>query len=52
MQRPFDWIIPGLAVGGCFEPLTPSTLAAEGVGAVVDLRAEACDDVLALAASA
>jgi hypothetical protein len=46
----FDWITPELAVGGCFAPDDAEQLAcAHGVGAVVDLREEACDDALDLA---
>ena len=40
-----DWITPELAVGGSFPTERAEHLArAHGVGAVVDLRAEACDD--------
>ena len=40
-----DWITPELAVGGSFPTERAEHLARElGVGAVVDLRAEACDD--------
>jgi hypothetical protein len=45
---PFDWITPELALGGCFDPYPPRALAAWGIGAVIDLRAEACDDAGAL----
>jgi protein tyrosine phosphatase (PTP) superfamily phosphohydrolase (DUF442 family) len=47
---PFDWIAPGLALGGCVDGHPPEALAAYGVGAVIDLRAEACDDPAALEA--
>jgi predicted protein tyrosine phosphatase len=47
---PFDWITPDLAVGGCFEPHSAEALARFGVTAVIDLRAEACDDGEALQA--
>jgi protein tyrosine phosphatase (PTP) superfamily phosphohydrolase (DUF442 family) len=41
----FSWVAPDLAVGGSFPAGVAARLAAEhGVGAVVDLRAEACDD--------
>lgn len=44
-----DWITPELAVGGSFPTEKAEHLAREmGVGAVVDLRAEACDDEAAL----
>ncbi len=40
-----DWITPELAVGGSFPTERAERLALEiGVRAVVDLRAEACDD--------
>jgi len=40
-----DWITPALAVGGSFPTERAEHLARElGIGAVVDLRAEACDD--------
>ena len=40
-----DWITPELAVGGSFPVEQAEHLAeALGVGAVIDLRAEACDD--------
>ncbi len=43
--RCFDWITPELAVGGCFSADDTDDLAStHGVGAVVDLRDEACDD--------
>lgn len=48
VPAPFDWITPDLAVGGCYEPHTPEALSALGVGAVIDLREEACDDGEAL----
>jgi len=46
----FDWITDELAVGGCFPIDRAAQLAAEhGIGAVVDLREEACDDEAELA---
>jgi hypothetical protein len=40
-----DWIAPDLAVGGSFPAGAAVRLAREhGVGAVVDVRSEACDD--------
>jgi protein-tyrosine phosphatase len=48
-----DWITPELAVGGAPPQAEgPALLAAAGVGAVVDLRAEGRDDPSALAARA
>jgi predicted protein tyrosine phosphatase len=48
----FDWITDDLAVGGCFPIERAAHLAAEhGIGAVVDLRQEACDDEAELAAA-
>lgn len=47
----FSWILPDLAVGGAFPIERAACLAADhGVGAVVDVRSEACDDADALAA--
>jgi hypothetical protein len=47
----FSWILPDLAVGGSFPIERAGCLAREhGVGAVVDLRQEACDDASALEA--
>jgi hypothetical protein len=47
----FSWIAPDLAVGGCFPPERAASLAGEhGIGAVIDARAEACDDAAALRA--
>ena len=46
----FDWIEPGLALGGCVDQHSPQALAGFGVGAVIDLRDEACDDPAALEA--
>ncbi|MFL5296905.1 MAG: dual specificity protein phosphatase family protein [Phenylobacterium sp.] len=41
----FSWIAPDLAVGGSFPAGGAAELAREhGVGAVVDVRSEACDD--------
>ena len=45
-----DWITPDLAVGGSFPTERAEHLAqAHGIGAVVDLRAESCDDEAVLA---
>jgi hypothetical protein len=50
-QPTFDWIQPDLAVGGWFPIEHAQTLAREhGIGAVVDLRSESCDDRPALEA--
>lgn len=47
----FHWLQPDLAVGGAFPVDQALRLATEhGIGAVVDLREEACDDAGALAA--
>jgi len=47
----FSWILPDLAVGGAFPMEQAARLVAEhGVGAVVDVRSETCDDAEALAA--
>jgi hypothetical protein len=47
----FSWITPDLAVGGCFPAEQAASLAADhGIGAVIDARAEACDDAAALQA--
>ena len=44
-----DWITPELAVGGSFPTERVEHLARElGIGAVVDLRDEACDDASVL----
>src|SRR5882672_5229395 len=41
----FDWIAPDLAVGGKFPAGLAAELAREhGIGAVIDVRSEACDD--------
>lgn len=46
-----SWVQPDLAVGGSFPVEQAACLAREhGVGAVVDLRSEACDDAEALSA--
>ncbi len=45
-----DWITPDLAVAGELPQTAWPGLAAQGVRAVVDLRAEAVDDAAALAA--
>lgn len=48
----FSWIAPDLAVGGALPPGGAAALAREhGVGHVVDLRAEACDDEAEFAAA-
>ena len=44
-----DWITPDLAVAGELPQAAWPALAAQGVRAVVDLRAEAADDAAALA---
>lgn len=47
----FSWITPDLAVGGAFPRGTAASLARDhGVGAVVDVRVEECDDPEELAA--
>lgn len=47
----FSWITPDLAVGGAFAPGRAAGLARDhGVGAVVDVRVEDCDDPEELAA--
>jgi predicted protein tyrosine phosphatase len=47
----FSWIQPDLAVGGRFPFEVAERLASEhGIGAVVDVRAETCDDAERLAA--
>lgn len=47
----FSWILPDLAVGGAFPIERAACLAADhGVGAIVDVRSEACDDAAALTA--
>jgi predicted protein tyrosine phosphatase len=44
-QPDFHWLTDDLAVGGCFPMDRARELAHEhGIGAVVDLRAEDCDD--------
>ena len=41
----FSWVLPDLAVGGAFPLSEAARLAGEhGLGAVIDLRSEACDD--------
>ena len=51
--RPRDlnlsWVTDSLAVGGAFRPGDARRLRAHGVTAIVDLRAEACDDPALLA---
>lgn len=45
-----SWLTPDLAVGGCFSCDAVESLAREhGIRAVIDLRAEACDDAEVLA---
>lgn len=45
----FTWIQPDLAVGGAFPLERAACLAREhGVGAVIDVRSEACDDAATL----
>jgi hypothetical protein len=47
----FDWIAPDLAVGGKFPAGAAAALARDhGVGAIVDVRSEACDDAAELKA--
>lgn len=48
----FDWLTDELAVGGYFPIERAGELAADhGIGAVIDLRQEACDDEARLAAA-
>jgi protein-tyrosine phosphatase len=48
----FSWLTSDLAVGGCLPVGAAAALAAEhGVGAVIDVRSEACDDVEEMAAA-
>lgn len=50
--RPRDlvvWITPELSLGPRFDTDEAETLARQGVGAVIDVRSEACDDEAALA---
>lgn len=48
----FSWVTETLAVGGSFPRFAAGELAwTHGIGAVVDLREEACDDVRALRAA-
>jgi predicted protein tyrosine phosphatase len=51
VTRDFDWITPRLAVGGRLSCTANVLAERHGIGAVVDLRAEACDDPAAYAAS-
>lgn len=44
-----DWITDSLAIGGAYRPQDVKRLRALGIGAIVDLRAEACDDRALLA---
>lgn len=47
----FDWVAPDLAVGGSFPAGCAVRLAREhGLGAIVDVRSECCDDPEELAA--
>ena len=47
-----DWVTPDLAIGGSFPEGAAARLAAEhGIGAVIDVRAEACDPAAELAAA-
>ena len=47
----FSWVMPDLAVGGAFPRGAAAALARDhGVGAVVDVRVEECDDAEELAA--
>lgn len=51
-QPDFHWLTEQLAVGGCFAPERAAELAQQhGILAVVDLRAEDCDDEAALRAA-
>lgn len=44
-QPDFDWLTDDLAVGGCFPNERATDLALKhGIGAVIDLREEDCDD--------
>lgn len=48
----FSWVTPDLAAGGAFPQERAADLAAvHGLGAVVDLRQEACDEAAALEAA-
>lgn len=48
----FHWLTDNLAVGGCFPIERASELAADhGIGAVIDLRKEDCDDEARLRAA-
>jgi hypothetical protein len=45
----FTWIRPDLAVGGAFPIERADCLVSDhGIGAVIDVRSEACDDVVVL----
>jgi hypothetical protein len=51
-QPNFSWVTETLAVGGSFPRFAAGELAwRHGIGAVVDLREDACDDVRALRAA-
>jgi len=45
----FDWVTPDLAVGGSFPLGACAALVSHGVGAVIDVRSEACDDAREMA---
>ncbi len=46
----FHWVTPALALGGCLPAGSEAALATDhGIGGVVDLREEDCDDAAALA---
>jgi len=48
----FSWVTPELAVGGRLPDGSAQALAAEhGIGAVIDVRREACDDPAEMAAA-
>lgn len=48
----FSWVTPDLAVGGSFPLGACAALVAEhGLGAVIDVRSEACDDRAEMAAA-
>ncbi|MDB4954411.1 MAG: Dual specificity protein phosphatase [Myxococcales bacterium] len=48
MELDLSWITPSLAIGGCFPVEHTELLRDHRIGAVVDLRAEACDDAALL----
>jgi predicted protein tyrosine phosphatase len=48
----FDWLTGELAIGGCFPiECAPQLVREHGIGAIIDLRQEACDDEAELAAA-